>query len=122
MVYCARSRNAELVIVTRDSDYGIEYDGQAYVNDHLKQEFAERVSQKRKLLLYRRLSDALKHFKVAVTPQEEQAESEIVAQEVIELPRPSATEERLRGLRLIFEEFSQRMSAARKPPEIPAGN
>jgi hypothetical protein len=36
------------------------------------------VSQKRKLLLYQKLSDALKHFDLPVTKQEQEAESEIV--------------------------------------------
>src|SRR5439155_3828580 len=78
MIHCANEQNAELVIVSRDSDYGVHFDNRAYVNDHLKQEFAERVSKKRKLLLYTKLSDALKHFKVPVTPQEEAAEAELV--------------------------------------------
>lgn len=78
MIHCANASNAELVIVTRDSDYGIHFENKAYVNDHLKQEFAERVSKKRKLLLYSKLSDALKHFKVAVTPQEEEVEAELL--------------------------------------------
>lgn len=77
MVHCAKAENAELVIVSRDADFGITFEGKAYVNDHLKQEFAERVSRKRKLLLYGKLSDALKHFAVPVTPQEEAAETEI---------------------------------------------
>lgn len=77
MIHCANAENAELVIVSRDSDFGITFEGRAYVNDHLKQEFAERVSRKRKLLLYGKLSDALKHFAVPVTPQEEAAEAEI---------------------------------------------
>lgn len=55
MVHCATTQKAELVIVSRDSDYGALFDGKAYVNDHLKQEFSERVSKKRKLLLYTRL-------------------------------------------------------------------
>jgi hypothetical protein len=78
MVHCAKSENAELVIVSRDSDFGVSFDGKAYINDHLRQEFSERVSQKRELLLYTRLSEALKHFRVKVTPAEERAEAEIV--------------------------------------------
>ena len=80
MVHCATVSNAELVIVTRDSDYGINYENKAYINDHLKQEFGERVSKKRKLLLYSRLSEALKHFAVPVTKQEEDAEAEILSE------------------------------------------
>lgn len=78
MVHCATEQNAELVIVTRDSDYGITFENKSYINDHLKQEFSERVSKKRKILLYSKLSDALKHFEVPVTPQEEAVEAEIV--------------------------------------------
>jgi hypothetical protein len=78
MVHCAMQQNAELVIVTRDADYGLHYENRSYINDHLRQEFSERVSQKRSLLLYSRLSDALKHFSVPVTPKEELAEAEIV--------------------------------------------
>lgn len=78
MVHCAKENNAELVIVSRDSDYGTVFDSKVYLNDHLKQEFSERVSQKRKLLLYTRLSDALKHFSVTISKRAEEAESEIV--------------------------------------------
>lgn len=78
MIYCANKHNAELVIVSRDSDYGLLFENRAYINDHLKQEFGERVSNKRELLLYTRLSEALKHFAVPVTPQEEAAEIDLV--------------------------------------------
>lgn len=78
MVQCAEAAKAELVIVSRDSDYGATFEGTAYINDHLRQEFSERVSKKRKLLLYTRLSDALKHFEVTVSPQEAAAEQELV--------------------------------------------
>lgn len=78
MIHCANAQNAELVIVSRDADYGISFENKAYINDHLRQEFSERVSKKRKLLLYVRLSEALKHFAIPVTPEEEQAETEIL--------------------------------------------
>jgi len=78
MVRCAKERNAELVIVTRDSDFGITIGDDSYINDHLKQEFQERVSKKRKIFLCCRLTDALKHFNVRVTTKEIQAEADIV--------------------------------------------
>jgi hypothetical protein len=84
MVHCAKSENAELVIVSRDADYGITFDNKSYVNDHLRQEFSDRVSKKRKLLLYSRLSEALKHFAIPITLEEEQAELDIVASEKAE--------------------------------------
>jgi hypothetical protein len=78
MIHCAKDASAELVIVSRDSDYGVTYGDKNYVNDDLRQEFSERVSKKRKLLLYPKLSDALKHFARPVTEQEQEAETEIV--------------------------------------------
>jgi hypothetical protein len=82
MVHCAKSRTAELVIVSRDSDYGVILESGAYINDHLRQEFSERVSRKRKLLLYTKLSDALKHFKIPVSPQAKKAESDLVQSKI----------------------------------------
>jgi hypothetical protein len=74
MIECADRNNAELVIVSRDADYGVCFEGKTYINDHLSQEFHERLSRKRNLLLYMKLSEALKHFEVAVTPEEEKEE------------------------------------------------
>jgi hypothetical protein len=97
MIHCANSSNAELVIVTRDSDYGVHFENRAYINDHLKQEFSERVSKKRKVLLYSKLSDALKHFEVPVTQQEEDAESELLTEpaRVVVLPKVERQPHRL---------------------------
>lgn len=92
MIHCANAANAELVIVTRDSDYGIHFENKAYVNDHLRQEFSERVSRKRKILLYARLSEALRHFAVPITPQEEEVETEIIVQSQPEAPTPTGSE------------------------------
>ncbi|MHB8540062.1 MAG: PIN domain-containing protein [Candidatus Acidiferrales bacterium] len=78
MVECTARRKAGLIIVSRDSDYGATVDGVSYINDHLRQEFSDRVSRKRKLLLYSRLSDALKLFKIEVSAQEEESENQLV--------------------------------------------
>jgi hypothetical protein len=78
MIHCAVQKRAGIVIVTRDADYGVTIDNKSYVNDHLKQEFSDRVSRKRKLLLYNRLSDALRLFKVEVSAQEEESENQLV--------------------------------------------
>lgn len=78
MVECALKNQAELVIVSRDADYGIVYENKAYINDHLKHEFSERVSQKRKIVLHTKLSDALKLFAIPITAQEVIAEEQII--------------------------------------------
>jgi hypothetical protein len=74
MIDCAIRKGAELVIVSRDADYGLSIEKRAFLNDHLRHEFYERVSAKRKVLLYTLLSDALDHFKVPVTQQEKKEE------------------------------------------------
>jgi hypothetical protein len=78
MVHCATQKKTGLVIVTRDSDYGVIFGDKSYINDHLRHEFSERVSRKRKLVLHSRLSEALKLFAVDVSLQEEEAEKELV--------------------------------------------
>lgn len=78
MIDCAKAKDGELVIVSRDADYGSTYDGKSYINDHLWHEFSARVSRKRDLLLYTKLSDALKHFNVTVTQAQVNAEKQLI--------------------------------------------
>ncbi|WP_422837750.1 PIN domain-containing protein [Aquabacterium sp.] len=78
MIECALRHEAELVIVSRDADYGAVFEDIAYINDHLKQEFSERVSRRRKILLYTKLSEALKHFQIPVTREEVEEEEAII--------------------------------------------
>lgn len=101
MIECALRNKGELVIVSRDSDYGTLFEDKTYVNDHLKQEFGERVSLKRRLLLYVKLSDALKHFELPITKAEEEEEENIIksvpTQEA--LHEPSSIEDLIKMLR-----------------------
>jgi hypothetical protein len=75
MIYCAAERKAELVIISRDADYGVSIEKKCHLNDHLRQEFKERVSSKRKVVLFNRLTDGLKYFKVNVSKKAVDAES-----------------------------------------------
>jgi hypothetical protein len=77
MVECAKRQSAGLVIVSRDADYGVEYEQKVYLNEHLLHEFKDRVSQQRKVILCRKLSEALKHFNVTVTAAEAKEEKEV---------------------------------------------
>lgn len=79
IIHCAKDQKSNVVIVSRDSDYGINSGDKIYLNDHLKQEFNERVSSKRRLMLCARLSDGLKQLKISVTKPEKEEESRIVA-------------------------------------------
>jgi predicted nucleic acid-binding protein len=76
MVYCAAERKANLVIITRDGDFGVRINRKCYPNDHLAQEFKERVSQRRKVIIFDRLTDGLKYLDIPVTKRQIEAEDE----------------------------------------------
>ncbi len=76
MIYCATERKAELVIISRDADYGVKIDKKCHLNDHLRQEFKERVSSRRKVVLFDRMTEGLKYLKVNVSKKEVEAERE----------------------------------------------
>ena len=74
IVKCSTDTGKHVVIVTRDTDYGVIHEGASYLNDWLKQEFSERVSKKRKIILTDKLSQGLKLVHAAVTREMEQEE------------------------------------------------
>ena len=80
IVKCSIDSGKHIVIVTRDTDYGAIYDGKSYLNDWLRHEFSERVSQKRKIILTDKLSHGLKVVHAAVTKEMEQEEERLIAE------------------------------------------
>jgi hypothetical protein len=75
MATCAVREKADLIIVSRDSDYGVMIENTGYINDHLKQEFRERVGDDKKLILYSLLTRALqREFGLQLTQKEVAAE------------------------------------------------
>ena len=74
LVQCSIDSGKDVVIVTRDSDYGTTYKNKSYINDWLSQEFKQRVSQRRKLKLTASLSEGLKIVHAQVTTEMEEAE------------------------------------------------
>lgn len=81
IVQCAKDSCKDIVIVSRDGDYGVSYKDKWYLNDWLNQEFKQRVSQKRKILLTGKLSEALKIVHANVTKEMEAAEAQIIKQQ-----------------------------------------
>lgn len=74
LIQCSIDSGKDIVIVTRDSDYGVVYKDKSYINDWLYQEFKQRVSQKRKIKLTASLSEGLKIVHAKVTKEMEDAE------------------------------------------------
>ena len=87
IVECANACQAEIHIVSRDTDYGITLEEKSYLNDHLRQEFKERVSKKRNIFLHTKLAEALKQFRVTVSQAEEKEETEILQAKPSPIPR-----------------------------------
>ncbi len=80
MVHCAAASGKDIIIVSRDSDYGCSYDGKFHLNDWLRLEFKERISQKRRVVLTDRLAEAFKLVAVPVSAEAEEEEKKLVAE------------------------------------------
>jgi hypothetical protein len=91
IVECSKKTGKHVVIVTRDTDYGAIYNGKSYLNDWLKQEFSERVSKKRRIILTEKLSQGLKLIHAAVSKEMEKEEDLLLAQ-LERMPREIAVE------------------------------
>lgn len=78
IVYCAQNCTNDIVIVSRDSDYGVHYGNKSILNDWLLLEFKERVSHKRSIVLTNRLTKAFKLASIEVTQEEEESEKELL--------------------------------------------
>ncbi len=78
IIKCANDSGKNIILVTRDTDYGAIVKGDSYLNDWLQQEFKDRISRKRKFLLTERLSVAFKAIKLSVSKEMEIAEEEVI--------------------------------------------
>lgn len=67
IIDCASRQTADVLIVSRDGDYGVNRDGKGHINDWLREEFKDRVSKKATIRLTPFLSEALKEFNVPVS-------------------------------------------------------
>ena len=78
IIYCATQCHDDIVLISRDSDYGAFEKNNYYLNDWLIQEFKERVSHKRSITLTGRLSEGFKIAGITVPEAEEQAEEKFL--------------------------------------------
>ena len=77
-IQCAKDAKRNVVIVSRDTDYGVQHDGEMVINDWLAEEFRARVGKTRKVTLTDRLSEAMKLASVTVSSQARAAEDELI--------------------------------------------
>ncbi len=81
-VHCAKSLKGKFIIVSRDSDFGAQYNNESYLNDALKSEFRDRVGRK-SIIYATKLSQALKLLEVSITPDEEESEKSQIESSMI---------------------------------------
>jgi hypothetical protein len=78
IVHVCKEQNTNDIIVSRDCDYGVQYNDKSYINDWLKTEFKDRVNKKKSVTLHDRLSSALKDLKVRISKAEEEEERRMI--------------------------------------------
>jgi hypothetical protein len=78
IIHCAKEANKNVVLVSRDSDYGYRYGGDPILNDWLVQEFRERVGHKNKVFLTNRLTHAFELADVTVNKKEIADENKVI--------------------------------------------
>lgn len=69
---------SHVLIVSRDSDFGLHNSTRSLLNDWLRREFKERVSKKRKIELTPRLTSAMKKLDEIVTAEDEKEEDALI--------------------------------------------
>ena len=79
IIRCAeRAENHHVLIVSRDSDYGVVYENEPIINDWLRAEFKARISRRRKIELSNKLSTALRKLDEVVREEDEAAEEQVL--------------------------------------------
>ena len=78
IINCAMGSGKDIIVVSRDNDYGVKYDDKLILNDWLSQEFKSRISRRRKILLTDRLAEAFKIVSVKISEEEERREDELI--------------------------------------------
>lgn len=80
IIHCATKCDPtpNVMIVSRDGDYGVTVKNDSFVNDWLKKEFGERVNRRRKVQLTQKLTSALKVLSETITPEDEREEQKLI--------------------------------------------
>ena len=78
IIKCAETSKKHIIIVTRDTDFGAIHENESFLNDWLKQEFRQRISQQRKLVLTDKLSKAFKLVEIPVTKEMIEEEENVI--------------------------------------------
>jgi hypothetical protein len=80
IVRCAQKSDDlhNILIVSRDGDFGVVYNNKVILNDWLYREFKERVSKKRSIELTQKLTFALERLNEQVSPADVEEEKKLL--------------------------------------------
>ena len=104
IVHCGNMERSKIIIVSRDSDYGLSLKKQNehFLNDHLKRDFFERTRHTN-IEFTDRLSSALKELNVSIPDREVDAEAESLNSTAIETGQNADGRSLLDALRRHFD-------------------
>jgi hypothetical protein len=104
IIECSIKSSKDVIIVTRDTDFGTIFNNKSYLNDWLRQEFSERVGRKRRIILTDKLSHAFKLVDIPVTKAMEEEENKLIEFEKITEQKDKFTSDDIvEKMRKIFE-------------------
>ncbi len=79
IIHCAKAKNQDVVIVSRDTDYGCKYGNEMIINDWLAQEFKQRVNVRKQVVLTDKLMEGFKLAKIPVKKKEVDDEEKMLS-------------------------------------------
>jgi len=118
IIYCASQCQDDIIIISRDSDYGVFEKRSYYLNDWLTQEFKERVSHKRSVTLTGRLAQAFRIAGITVPAAEQQAEEKFLQTLGEAAARLTASE--VEQFRSRIYHLRESLSLPESPDDIPS--
>ncbi len=89
LIDCANRTDKHVILVTRDTDFGIHHNNNSFLNDWLQIEFRERVSKKRKIIMTDKLSLAFKLVNIPVSKEMIDEEESIIKEKMVGAFSPS---------------------------------
>jgi hypothetical protein len=87
MIHCAKELNNDIVIISRDKDYGQPRKNGPIINDWLLQEFRKSVGLRRTITLTPRLAEGFRLAGITIPKDEEQAEQKFIEAETQAIPK-----------------------------------
>jgi hypothetical protein len=125
IIECAVRSGKHVVVVSRDSDFGVRFGKDLILNDWLSEEFHSRVSRLRHIRLTDSLAEAFKEAAVPVSRKEAEEEQTLLAEiqalpsEAVQRPSTPGTVDLAnlnRALQELFKTINSRPKAVKEPP------